>query len=563
LIDFATIDEPKIDAFIAFFTENPYLDNFDTQCRDKQITALTGIFSKETDCDLLFVNLLSRQKLVQKMIEKTYIPGKNSSFTINDLTNYIENNNCKLNVNSQNTLQQQSPINDEVVKTVDSIFTELYSIDSVIKTLDDVSKNQSPEHTTEIQQIRDLLNNTNNTNSTNSTIQKYNDEMKKMLKIYFGVSQSTPTKCQQVHTIFNLVRLLIPILNINTTETVKKEFFVKQIIDKITETIDLFIESNQGQPNASAYNPSGPQYNNPTVTSNNYKQVNPADNQGPMFGGKLKIKSILCIVLAVSVIIAAVAITAATLGAGSPSIAVAAKASFALLGFAGLVTASAVIGVRNIEKNNRVEIPPPENEIPPVENVIPPPDNEIIPINSTIKINAAYIKQSTFNLLPEIIRNQITNCLYARTSDLTTQKKCIYYDENRTTSEIKNIMFNNIKNNQQTQQPNQQHNPEYDANKAKELFKFGVNDNKCLYDFIIQADPETKKREANLYKIVKINNLDKLIPPVDDIQGINSIHTYIILTKDNFDKGVASKYIWHLKYPSNNWPSPNAIVSTV
>ena len=194
------ITDNDIDNFIKVISEQHLqTSNFDKLCRENPV--LLKFFKKPSDCDLLFLNLLSKKQIVSDMINfTTQEPQK--SVRIDDITHFIEENSCMNNFTGS-----ISSIPPEVKKAVRTIFKKFLSEKKEF--LQDFNENKNETN----QKLDDFLQYVEK-GHTKKEDKLYEQVVKELLDVYFGIydknfEDSEKMKlCKIVDSFFNLTRLL-------------------------------------------------------------------------------------------------------------------------------------------------------------------------------------------------------------------------------------------------------------------------------------------------------------------------------------------------------------------
>jgi hypothetical protein len=222
------ITKQTIDEFIQKVSDyNPHdtKNNVDTICRDIKFVKL---FNNNTQCEILFLNLLAKTTIVKQIIQLTEEQQPNTKEQqpdINSITQYIEQNYCK---NRQTNIKVHQNIQDIVTK----IYENLLSYDTII----DVLKPHKSDKTDIKQYKEDFI--------EQLTLQKekYNNLMLDIINIYFSIHpDTTPELCDIVQSIFNLLRF-VSLLIIQTNTDIDTNTKIKFNSNVNKETIQLILE---------------------------------------------------------------------------------------------------------------------------------------------------------------------------------------------------------------------------------------------------------------------------------------------------------------------------------
>ncbi len=210
------ITEQDIVDFVNLISNHKlYTANFDALCRENPI--LLKIFHTPTDCDVLFLNLLSKRKIVteiinvtvgQKTLQKTGTGQTTLKATINNVTHFLENNSCEIPTKptQKHEIKKENNNNNKDIKgTVSTIVSNIFNkgfSSEVIKPILQIQQ----DDTYQVKELKKIL------------LEEYEDPKKEelyvrqirdILEIYFGISDIKDTKlCQLVNVIFNLSRFV-------------------------------------------------------------------------------------------------------------------------------------------------------------------------------------------------------------------------------------------------------------------------------------------------------------------------------------------------------------------
>ncbi len=191
------ITEDDINTFLQLISEQKiYTSNFDKLCRENSI--LLKFFKKPSDCDILFLNLLSKRQIVDQIIKVTTTQDTFNKVTIDEVTNFIENNSCTIKSNPSST--KLKDIKKTVKTIVANVFNKGFSVEAITPILEITS---TDEYDSDKKEFKSGL-----LNLLTENEQSYNLKINDMLEIYFGISdKNDPELCELVNVIFNLSRL--------------------------------------------------------------------------------------------------------------------------------------------------------------------------------------------------------------------------------------------------------------------------------------------------------------------------------------------------------------------
>ena len=121
------INEEDINSFISVISEHQlYTSNFDALCR--KTPSLLKFFKKPTDCDIMFLELLSKRKNVSEIIKLTTDPKRfDGKIKIDDVTNFLENNSCEV----QQTENMSPILKENIEEIVEEVFNKQFSSDAI------------------------------------------------------------------------------------------------------------------------------------------------------------------------------------------------------------------------------------------------------------------------------------------------------------------------------------------------------------------------------------------------------------------------------------------------
>ncbi len=203
-----------------------YTSDFDKLCREESI--LLKFFKKTSDCDILFLNLLSKRKIVDEIIKVTTDLDAFNKVTVDEVTHFIENNDCTMSSNFN--FKNITNIKTTVKTIVNNVFNKGFSL----KAITPMVKITPTDTDTDKKEFKSELLNLLSENESS-----YNFLINEMLEIYFGISdKKDPELCLLVNVIFNLSRL-VGLLSIHDMKSIVKKISNEAVLDTLKQNLKL------------------------------------------------------------------------------------------------------------------------------------------------------------------------------------------------------------------------------------------------------------------------------------------------------------------------------------